>query len=160
MPKLIRIDHPGDGDWVMDRCHGIWNAHTDHVIALAREGARAPLGGVVFTGYLYGSLCMHMAGSGGPWATADFLWMVYDYAFVQLGVRKVIGLVAADNALALKIDLKMGFQYETRITDMTADGQDLLVLSMRRENCRWLRLVPKHYRRGSDATTTPEREAA
>jgi hypothetical protein len=146
MSKYIRINHPGDGEWVMSRVGGVFNEKTDHVIAVAREDV--PLGGVVFTGYLIGSITMHMAGTGNNWGTRDFLWMVYNYAFEQLGVRKVIGLVAADNHLAIAIDLKMGFTIETAISDMTADGGDLLVLSMRKQDCRWLKLRPKHYRSG------------
>jgi hypothetical protein len=148
MTKVIRINHPGDGEWVMERVQGVFNDRTDHVIAVARDDT--PVGGVVFTYFLGGAITMHMAGTGANWGTKDFLWMVYDYAFVQLGVRKVIGLVAADNHLALKIDLKMGFVVETVITEMTADGQDLLVLSMRRDQCRWLTLKPIHYRSGHE----------
>lgn len=145
MSKSVRFEHPSDGQWVMDRVGGVYQVAYDHVIAMVRDDG-VTLGGVVFCNYLVGSLTMHMAGTGNNWGTPDFLWLVYEYAFHQLGCRKVIGLVAADNALAIRINTKMGFREEARLADMTADGGDLLIMSMRRDDCRWLRLVPKHYR--------------
>jgi RimJ/RimL family protein N-acetyltransferase len=151
---VIRINHPGDGMWVMRRIEGVFNAQTDHVVAMARDDGSV-LGGVVFNHWSGAAIWIHMAGTGGPWATPDFLWVVFDYAFNQLGVRKLIGPVASGNALAIAIDRKLGFRYETHLADMTPDGQDLLFMSMKREDCRWLRWRPKHYGRNSD-----RREAA
>ena len=112
MSKIIRINHPGDGQWVMDRCHGVFQTDYDNVIATARAEDGMMLGGVVVTSYLYGAVCMHMAGTGGNWGTPDFLWMVFDYTFNQFGCRKIIGLVDAENELALAIDRKLGFREE------------------------------------------------
>jgi RimJ/RimL family protein N-acetyltransferase len=142
--KTLRINHPGDGDWIMERVDGVFNPRTDHSLAVARDGEI--IGGVVFCGYTGAAITMHMAGTDTHWGTRDFIWSVYAYAFHQLGVRKVIGLVPAGNTRALEIDLKMGFRVEARITGVYADGGDLLILSMTRAECRWLRIGPKHNR--------------
>jgi hypothetical protein len=145
--RVILINHPQDGEWVMLRVGGVFNEKTDHVVALHRDGRIA--GGVVFTGYLQASIVMHMAGVEDNWPTRDFLWMVFDYVFVQLGVRKAIGLVASSNHRALSIDMRLGFTIEGGIKDACPDGSDLLILTMDKAHCKWLQLRPVHYRSNS-----------
>ena len=67
------------------------------------------------------------------------LWITFDYPFNQLGVKKLIGQVPSSNLKALEFDKKLGFKEEARISDVFPDG-DLIVLSMRREDCRWLKI--------------------
>jgi hypothetical protein len=142
--RVIRIDHPGDGEWIMRRVGGMYNDRTDHTVALHRDGAIA--GGVVFTGFLRASMLLHMAGSEDNWATPDFLWMVFDYVFNQQGCRTALGLVASANLRALEVDLKLGFRIVAIVHDVLEDDDDMLVMAMRREHCRWLRLTPRKYR--------------
>lgn len=149
--RSIQVNAPGTGDWVMQRVGGVFNERTDHCIS-RHDHDGMMLGGVVFTGFLHGSIILHMAGSEMHWASRDFLWMIYDYAFNQLGVRKCVGLVAAGNSRALSIDMRMGFRVEARLTDMLADGGDLLVLTLKKADCKWLRVKPRHY--GSNAERT------
>jgi L-amino acid N-acyltransferase YncA len=143
-PQIL-INHVDDGVWVMQRVGGVFNHITDQCIALHRDGHIR--GGVVYTGFLGASIMLHMAGSEDNWATRDFLWMVFDYAFNQLGVRKLIGLVASRNTRAISVDLRLGFRLEGRLTEMLPDSdEDLLILTMLKRDCKWLNLVPKHYR--------------
>jgi L-amino acid N-acyltransferase YncA len=144
--KEILINHPGDGDWVMLRVGGVFNDKTDHVVGMHRDGRM--VGGLVYTGYLGASIMMHAAGSEDNWVTKDFLWMIFYYAFVQLGVRKVMGLVASSNSRALSVDIRLGFSVAARIPDVYPDGADLIVLTMTRAQCRWLKITPRHYRSG------------
>jgi L-amino acid N-acyltransferase YncA len=141
----IMINHPGDGVAIMARVGGLYNETTDHCISLHRDGILQ--GGVVYTGFLHASIILHMAGNETNWATRDFLWMVFDYAFNQLGCRKLVGLVPAYNSRAIKVDIKLGFRLEGRLTETLADPEeDLLILTMTRDRCKWLKVVPKHYR--------------
>jgi hypothetical protein len=149
MARSLRVNWPGAGDWVMARVGGVFNDKTDHCVSChGYEGET--LGGVVFTGFLYGSIILHMAGNETHWASRDFLWMVYDYAFNQLGVRKCVGLVASNNSRALSIDLRMGFRIEAKLTDMLADGGDLMILTLKKADCKWLRITPRHYRSNTE----------
>jgi RimJ/RimL family protein N-acetyltransferase len=149
--REIKINHPGDGEWVMLRVGGVFNERTDHVVAVHRDGRM--VGGVVFTGYLGASIMLHMAGSEDNWATRDFLWMVFDYGFNQLGCRKLVGLVPAYNFRAVRVDEHLGFKEEARLKEMLIDPEeDLLVLTMTKPGCKWLKLVPKYYR----SNTSPE----
>lgn len=148
-PPDIRINHAGDGDWIMLRVGGVFNDRTDHSVAVHKDGKVQ--GGVVYTGFLGASIMVHMAGNETNWAGRDFLWMVFDYAFNQLGVRKLVGLVPASNLRAIKIDLRLGFFLETKLSEMMVDGSDLLIFTMYKWECKWLRLRPCYYGRNQRA---------
>lgn len=142
--KHLLVNYPGDGDWVMLRVGGVFNCATDHTVSVHRDGKM--VGGVVFTGFLGSCITLHMAGSEDNWATMDFLWMVFDYCFVQLGCRKALGMVAADNIRALDVDLRLGFYPVAVLHDVLSDGGDLLILMMDRDQCKWLKVKPRRYR--------------
>jgi RimJ/RimL family protein N-acetyltransferase len=84
---------------------------------------------------------MHVASFNKRWLSKSLLFVVFGYPFLQLGCLKVIGRVAAHNNQALEFDLKLGFKEEARIRDVYPEG-DLLILTMRRDQCRWLNLTP------------------
>jgi hypothetical protein len=145
--REIKINHPGDGDWIMLRVGGVFNDKTDHTVAVHRDGRIA--GGMVYTGYLGSMITMHVAGSEDNWVTRDFLWMIFHYAFVQLGCRKVLGLVAASNHRSLKINKALGWRETARIYDAYPDGSALIILTMDKTDwqiSKWGKLVPKRYR--------------
>jgi hypothetical protein len=145
MTATILIDHLGDGDWIMRQVGGVYNERTDHSVAVHRDGRLK--GGVVYTGYLGASIMLHMAGTEDNWATRDFLIMVFHYAFVQLGCRKLVGLVPAYNTRAISVDLRLGFRLEGRLTEMLPDPyEDLLILTMRKSECKWLAYEMRGYR--------------
>ncbi len=51
----------------------------------------------------------------------------------------MMGHVRASNAKALRLDKHLGFREVHRIKDGFAPGDDLVVLEMRRADCKWLR---------------------
>lgn len=83
------------------------------------------------------SCCMHVASIVSNWISKDFLWAVFDYPFNKLGVRVILATVSSNNEEALKLDRHLGFVDKAYIEDAHLDG-DLVILAMRRENCRWL----------------------
>lgn len=115
----------------------VFNKGVDQVISRVEDGKL--LGGVIFTGYCGASICIHVAGFDPHWINKSMLWITFDYPFNQLGVKKLIGQVPSSNLKALEFDKKLGFKEEARISDVFPDG-DLIVLSMRREDCRWLKM--------------------
>jgi RimJ/RimL family protein N-acetyltransferase len=92
---------------------------------------------VVFDNYNGRSISMHVAGEGGHWMTRDYARACFGYAFGQLGVRKIIGLVDSTNEAAKRYDEHLGFRVEGVITDAGKHG-DLLIYSMTPDQCRWL----------------------
>lgn len=100
------------------------------------------LGGVIYTKYTGSSVEMHVAGFTPTWLSRDFLWCAFHYPFEQLGCRRVFALVPSDNLHALTFDTKLGFTPEAVIPDVYPHA-DLHILSMTRDQCRWLKLQPK-----------------
>ena len=80
---------------------------------------------------------MHTAAIVPNWISKDLLWAAFDYPFNKLKVKVILASVASTNEEALKLDRHLGFVDKAYIEDAHIDG-DLVILAMRRENCRWL----------------------
>ena len=85
-----------------------------------------------------GSIQMHIAISDPKVVTRRAICAVFEYPFNQLDVKKVIGVVNSENIKALTFDVRLGFLVEAIITD-AYDVGDMYILSMTREQCRWIR---------------------
>jgi RimJ/RimL family protein N-acetyltransferase len=83
------------------------------------------------------SCMMHVASIVPNWLNKDLLWAVFDFPFNKLGVKVILATVSSNNEEALKLDRHLGFVDKAYIEDAHIDG-DLVILAMRRENCRWL----------------------
>lgn len=147
MTPRILLDNIAITEWVAAKVgiHPI--PGIDKSIGIVRQGEIA--GGVVFTNFTHTTISMHCAFETPFAMNRDFLWMVFDYPFNQLQVKKVLGFVSSANERALKLDMKLGFQHEATVYEGYSDG-DMLILSMRRENCRWLNIIPRGHRRGKE----------
>ena len=92
---------------------------------------------VAFDNILDKSCQMHTAAIVPNWISKDLLWACFDYPFNILKVKVILATVASTNEEALKLDRHLGFVDKAYIEDAHIDG-DLVILAMRRENCRWL----------------------
>lgn len=72
------------------------------------------------------------------WMTREFLAAGFYYPFVTCGLRRMTGLVAADNEEALRLDMHMGWRPEGRLRHACPDGGDLILLGMLRSECRFI----------------------
>ena len=120
-----RIAHvPSWGEWC-------------EAIGLERDGELSAV--VVFNLFSGADIAMHIAAvPGRRWMTREFLRAAFRYPFWQLGCRRVTGYVPASNADALRFDLHLGFVQEGRMREALPDGEDVIVLGMLRNECRWL----------------------
>lgn len=136
--KRIIVDQPDlIGSWVAAKTQGEWVRGMGTAIGLIDENLQL-LAGVAYTSWNGASLYMHVAAvPGRQWLNRKFLHICFDYPFNQLGAKKLIGLVGSQNADALRFDQNLGFVLEATLKGAHPDG-DLLVLTMTREQCRWL----------------------
>lgn len=102
------------------------------------------LGGVIYTGFTGSMVMVHMAGIK-HWASPELTWVVFDYAFNQLGVKKVLCSVGSDNARSIDSIERLGFTLEHEIIDGIPGGS-LRLYSMLRADCRWLKLRSRYMR--------------
>lgn len=147
--KSIRINAPGDGDWIMERVQSVFRPGIDQVIMAHDGDTRA--GGFVLNNYLGASIAVHMAGDKG-WCSRDLLWMMFDYVFNQLHAAKLIAPCASDNHAVVSMDLRVGFTLEATIHDAYGPGRHLLALTMTRDKCRWLSVKSRRYKSGGLAS--------
>lgn len=123
--------------WVSEKNGSTWNADYVNAIGLEREGRF--IAGTVYDNYLGQSICMHTAIER---MNRDFLWYCFYYPFIELGVKKVLGLVDSFNIPAIKLDRHLGFELEATIQQASTKG-DLLIFSMAIDQCRWLNAVKR-----------------
>lgn len=83
------------------------------------------------------SCMMHVAAIDDNWISKDLLWAAFDYPFNVLKVKVILATVSSENEEALKLDRHLGFKDKAYIEDAHMYG-DLVILAMRREDCRWL----------------------
>jgi RimJ/RimL family protein N-acetyltransferase len=121
-------------DWLDKRISLAWS--TDFR-ALGRVIDGKLVGVVGYNGFNGASCQMHMAGDGLHWINKQFIRKAFELPFVQWKLNMVMGLVPSGNESALVIDKKLGFQEVATIDGAHPDGA-LLILMMKRENCRWL----------------------
>ena len=96
-------------------------------------------GVVIFERYTHCAIFCHVVGFVPRWGCKRFLWMVFDYCFVQLGVDRVFGLVASNNLTALNFIENLGFREEARIRNVYPDADQVIVV-LEKANCRFLKM--------------------
>lgn len=122
------------GTWVCEAAGGMCT-EASRAIGLERDGLL--IAGIMYDGYTGASIAMHSRCDDPRHVTRSFYWMIFDYPFNQLGVKRVTGLVSSANIRAQRTNEKLGWKRETTLSDYFPDG-DGIVYVMRREDCRWL----------------------
>ena len=94
---------------------------------------------VGFNAFL-GSVCqMHVAMAPDYHFTPkEMLRATFHHAFNDFKVKKLLGIVNSKNEKAMKYDLHLGFTEEHRMPGMHDDDGDIVILSMTREQCKYL----------------------
>jgi hypothetical protein len=135
--RRIVADKERVGRFVMDRMpiHVEWDKYA--AIGLERND-------VLVAGVLYESMTkydcnMHCAIDDPRVLNFEYLFTVFHYPFVQCGLRRVTGLVPESNQKALAFDInKVGFRVEGLVRKALANDENVYVLGMLKEECKWL----------------------
>jgi len=141
---MIEFNNIPHGYAIAEVIPRIFNPYADKVISRTNEDGDL-LGGVIYEGFISNCIFMHQGSFEKNWMTKDLLWTLFHYPFVQLGVGKVCGTIPSSNSELLAFNERLGFKVECRIKDAYKDG-DLLIMSMRKEDCRWLKIKPTSIR--------------
>lgn len=111
-----------------------WANHT--AIGLERHGEI--IAGVVYENYTGPNIFAHIAGiPGRRWMTRNFLYAIFHYPFVRLGVERITAPVEACNFDALRLNRNFGFENEAVLRGAMPSG-DLILMVMWKQNCRFL----------------------
>jgi hypothetical protein len=143
---MIQFNNTDHGFAIAAAIPRVYNPVADTVISRTNDEGKL-LGGVIYDGCTGPCIFAHQAGFSKHWLSRDMLWILFDYVFVQLKCKKVCGTIPSSNQTLLEFNKKLGFSQEAVIKDAYPDG-DMLVVSMTREQCRWLNIKPRGYQRG------------
>lgn len=112
-------------------------------IAISRVRDDDLLGGVVFNNYTRESIEIHSASFDNHWGSRDLIFVIFDYPFNQLGVKRLFGRVAEHNVRAIRLNTKLGFKPVARIEGVYRHGIACIVMRMDREDCRFIGMTPR-----------------
>jgi RimJ/RimL family protein N-acetyltransferase len=123
--------------WVTDRI-----AHTDAVlgnVGIGLEEDGELIAGMVYGNYTPVSICMHVAAAPGKrWANREFLYRMFAYPFLQLGVQRITGIIREDNDDSLRFAEQIGCTQEGVMRKACPDGTNLVIYGMLKDECRWI----------------------
>lgn len=122
-------------------CQALGAAITNNAQGIACVDGDGTLGAVVLyddwtpnavTVHIYSASPKYMFN---PRFIHEIFWFPYVY-----GTRSVlVGTIQADNEGSLKLAKALGFRETYRVTDGWSDGIDMVIVEMRRQDCRWLK---------------------
>lgn len=121
--------------FVRSRVPGLDRSESMVGMGLVRGGEI--VAGVLYEGFNGHNVWMHAAARDGHALTRYFVVMLLAYPFVVCGVQRLSAQVAASNAACLRAARHLGFREEARLSGAAQDGGDLLVLVLRRQECRY-----------------------
>lgn len=138
--KRVLVRHENlFGPWMMQRLNGSWFPGKGSIIGLWDDG-KGPIAGCLFEGSNQASIMLHIATDGSKkWMNREYLWYVFYYPFIQLGVRKIISPVESSNTQCAAFVEHIGFSLEATLKGCAPDG-DLLIYTIGKDQCRWLNL--------------------
>lgn len=105
-------------------------------LGLERDGEL--IAGVLYEGFNGVNCWMHVATTPGKKWTLEYLRYCFYYPFVEVGLQRVSGAVEASNLAARRFDEHLGFKQEAVLQGAAADGGDVILYVMRREDCRYV----------------------
>lgn len=94
-------------------------------------------GMVAYDGWTESAAEAHMAVDA-PAAWRALVRPAFVYPFLQAGRRVLLGRIRASNTASLRMAMHLGFAELARVRDGAREGEDLVLVQMRREDCRWL----------------------
>ena len=132
---MIISDGDGVRSWVETQTGGSYDPRSV-AIGLYRDNGYyfEILAGIVYDQCNGASVVCHMAAKR---LNREFLRFNAEYAFNQLGVRKIIAPIASGNGRMANLAVKMGFKFQALLTDCDPDGH-LMLYTLAKEDCKFL----------------------
>jgi hypothetical protein len=137
--KLVVPANPFENQWMCD-----WAARRIGQDAFERAQAIgwADKHGIVAIVVLHDlsppNVMLSWASSSPRWMTRKALWTVFNWAFNQLKVDRITGLVERPNKHARRLNEKLGMKLEGVLRKASPHGKDIFVFGMLREEAEAL----------------------
>lgn len=135
MANLVLYDRTRVGNWVARRVGqtGSWGDFNAFGVEMNDE----LVAGVVIHNINGANAFCHIAIVKPCKTMYDLFFVVCDYCFRQLELKRITGMVPTDEPETINFDLKLGFEREF-VMHKAARGADMQVLVMWADDCPWL----------------------
>lgn len=136
MSELIFHQKQRVGEWVANKI-GMKNMPSAfYAMGIERNGEI--VAGFLFESFNGSNANAHVAIEKPTKAIYTLLHHAAHYAFNVCKLNRLTGLVTASNEKAYKLDLHLGWEHEFTMKKAGKDGEDMHVLVMWPEKCKWL----------------------
>ncbi len=123
-------------EWVAAQTNEFGNFGTDVGIGWERHGKI--VAGVAYANWNGVAVECHIASDGSKrWLTREYLRIMFDYAFCQLGANRITVCVGQGNADSNRFVKHLGFELECQLAEAHPTGA-LLIYRLFRKDCRFL----------------------
>lgn len=125
--------------WLANQVPGFVVGSTPYTAIGLRNGGDALIAAVVYDNFTAGvNVDTHIAIAHRHAITPHFLGEIFRYPFLQLGVRRITGRVAASNQASQRLCDRFGFTREGLMRQAMPDGGDMVLFGMLARDCKWL----------------------
>ena len=133
---IVRQATADHHSWLIEQVGCAPTPHFKAIEAVHEDGRIA--GMIAFDTWWGNAAQMHFA-IAEPMAFRRLAPEAFGYIFGAAGRDVVIGWVPVSRADILSLALRLGFTELCRVRDGWARGDDVIMLELRRENCRWVK---------------------
>lgn len=93
---------------------------------------------VAYNGFTGRTCFMHSAIDDPTVINRTFVKAIFEFPFNQCNLTHVLAMVESSNTRAMEVDLRLGFKEINRLEYAGLGGSDLVLLSMPRDECKWI----------------------
>lgn len=127
-------------EWARTRCgvtESTWPTESEAMGVMEGDRLRA----VMVLNTFYGSSCiLHFASDHTrTWATRNILGGLFGYCFLYKKLTRLQLAIPTSRRPALVAAIKLGFTFEGVARGAGVDGENIITLSMLRDECRWIK---------------------
>ena len=133
---FLGIKQPEHWQWIRERARCHITLSSKGVIAIDKNGV--PCAALVLDSWTPTGGQFHIAVENPMVIRHGFFHAGFRYFYQTCGKLVLTAMTPADNDRALKLAKRVGFRETHRIKDGYNYGVDMVVLEMRKEECKWL----------------------
>jgi len=135
LTRLVFDEKERVGAWVADQVEQTASWGDFYAMGVERDGKI--IAGILFNSFNGSNATCHIAISKMTKLARELLNHGWLYAFKVCGLKRLTGMVEADNEKALKLDVHIGFKREAILAQAGAKGQDMVIMVLWPDNYIW-----------------------
>lgn len=125
-----------DKEWVSSHLSIPGVSDMNGIVAMTGEW---PAAACILHNWTYNSVMAHIVILKPIVLKHGFIQEVMEYVFNTCGRKIILGSVPSENLKALAFDTHIGFKEVHRVKDGFKDGSDIVLIELRKEDCRWIK---------------------